>query len=58
MLVAWRRLDDVPDDGTARLDLYGVARRVLANHQRGQIRRARLAERLAPTDYVTGLGCK
>ena len=46
MLVAWRRIDEVPDDGTARLWLYGVARRVIANHRRGQLRRGRLAERL------------
>jgi hypothetical protein len=31
-LVAWRRLDDVPGDGRARLWLYGVAHRVLADH--------------------------
>ncbi|WP_051084593.1 RNA polymerase sigma factor [Kribbella catacumbae] len=46
MLVAWRRLGEVPADGTARLWLYGVARRVLANHRRGLIRRERLGERL------------
>jgi len=46
MLVAWRRIDDVPADGTAKLYLYGVARLVLANHQRGRLRRAKLAERL------------
>ncbi|MEI8406241.1 MULTISPECIES: RNA polymerase sigma factor [unclassified Kribbella] len=46
MLVAWRRIDEVPADDTARLYLYGVARRVLANHRRGQLRRDRLAERL------------
>ncbi|WP_232828876.1 RNA polymerase sigma factor [Kribbella monticola] len=46
MLVAWRRVDEVPVDGTARLWLYGVARRVLANHRRGVLRRDRLGERL------------
>lgn len=46
MLVAWRRIGDVPADGTARLWLYGVARRVLANHHRGAARRERLGERL------------
>ncbi|GAA1567620.1 RNA polymerase sigma factor [Kribbella sancticallisti] len=46
MLVAWRRIDEVPADDTARLYLYGVARRVLANHRRGQVRRDKLAERL------------
>lgn len=46
LLVAWRRQDDVPADGTARLWLYGVARRVLANHRRGDRRRDQLAGRL------------
>jgi RNA polymerase sigma-70 factor (ECF subfamily) len=46
MLVAWRRSDQVPPDETARLWLYGVARRVLANHRRGQVRRERLGELL------------
>jgi RNA polymerase sigma-70 factor (ECF subfamily) len=34
-LVAWRRLDDVPPGAQARLWLYGVARRQLANQRRG-----------------------
>lgn len=33
-LIAWRRCADVPPGGEARLWLYGVARRVLANHVR------------------------
>jgi len=45
-LVAWRRLDDVPDGDAARPWLYGVARRVLANHHRGERRRLALADRL------------
>jgi RNA polymerase sigma-70 factor (ECF subfamily) len=45
-LTAWRRLDDVPAGEQARLWLYGVARRVLANHQRGEHRRSELAGRL------------
>jgi RNA polymerase sigma factor (sigma-70 family) len=45
-LVAWRRLDDVPRGDAARLWLYGVARRVLANQRRGEQRRSALAERL------------
>ena len=44
-LVAWRRLDEVPA-GEERLWLFGIARRVLANHQRGRLRRNRLADRL------------
>lgn len=45
-LTAWRRLEDVPGDERARLWLYGVARRVLANHHRGERRRSALTERL------------
>ncbi|HEX6666998.1 MAG TPA: RNA polymerase sigma factor [Solirubrobacterales bacterium] len=45
-LVAWRRAADVPAGPTARLWLFGVARRVLANQRRGEGRRTRLAERL------------
>ena len=45
-LVAWRRLDDAPTGASARLWLFGVARRVLANQRRGERRRNQLAERL------------
>lgn len=45
-LVAWRRGHEVPIDGSARLWLFGVARRVLSNQRRGERRRAKLAERL------------
>src|ERR1700735_5412690 len=45
-LTVWRRLDAVPPGDEARLWLYGVARRVLANHRRGQRRRTALTERL------------
>jgi DNA-directed RNA polymerase specialized sigma24 family protein len=44
-LTAWRRLDAVPPGDEARLWLYGVARRVLANYRRGERRRAVLADR-------------
>ncbi|WP_433175784.1 RNA polymerase sigma factor [Actinoallomurus sp. CA-150999] len=43
---AWRRVADIPDGDEARLWLYGVARRVLANHRRGESRRTALATRL------------
>jgi len=46
-LIAWRRLGDVPTGDRARLWLYGVARRVLANRHRAEQRRTRLGERLA-----------
>ena len=45
-LVAWRRLDDVPAGDGARLWLYGVARRQLANQRRGDLRRSQLGDRL------------
>jgi RNA polymerase sigma factor (sigma-70 family) len=45
-MTAWRRLDDMPPEPQARLWLYGVARRVLANHRRGERRRSALADRL------------
>ena len=46
-LVAWRRSGDLPPDDEVRLWLYGVARRVLANHHRAGTRRERLTTSLA-----------
>jgi RNA polymerase sigma-70 factor (ECF subfamily) len=45
-LVAWRRAGEVPAGAEARFWLFGVARRTLANQQRGERRRTRLGERL------------
>jgi len=45
-LTAWRKLDDVPDDDTARLWLYRVAYRVVGHQWRGVTRRRRLDQRL------------
>lgn len=45
-LIAWRRLAEVPLGGEARLWLYGTARHVLANQDRGTRRRDRLTGRL------------
>lgn len=45
-LTAWRRLDELPAGDAARMWLYGVARRVLANYYRGERRRSALADRL------------
>lgn len=45
-LIAWRRLEDMPDGRGARPWLYGVARKALANQRRGERRRGRLAGRL------------
>lgn len=44
--VAWRRLDDIPENDALPW-LYGVARRVVADHMRSQNRRHRLVTRLA-----------
>lgn len=52
-LTAWRRLDAVPPDDDARLWLYGVARRLLANHHRGQRRQSLLTDRLRGQLAVT-----
>jgi RNA polymerase sigma-70 factor (ECF subfamily) len=51
-LVAWRRVRQVPvDPDEARMWLFGVARKVLANHRRGRNRRdvldARIREQIA-----------
>lgn len=46
-LVAWRRLTEVPEGSGARAWLFGVARRVLANHRRGEKRRDRLGGAVA-----------
>lgn len=46
LLVAWRRIDEVPPGDEARLWLYGVARYVVKNQYRGSRRRSNLGERL------------
>ncbi len=45
-LVAWRRLAHAPQGHELRPWLYGVARRVLANHRRGERRRTALGQKL------------
>lgn len=46
-VVAWRRSDRLPaDPEQARMWLFGVARRVLANAVRGDIRQSDLSEKL------------
>jgi RNA polymerase sigma-70 factor (ECF subfamily) len=52
-LVAWRRIDKVPDGERALPWLYGVARRVLANQRRARKRRGRLINRLARLSVET-----
>lgn len=49
--VAWRRLDDVPDDPLPWL--LGVTRRTLANLRRGEARAGALAERVAHHEPAT-----
>jgi RNA polymerase sigma-70 factor (ECF subfamily) len=51
LLVCWRRLDDVPDNALPWA--YGVARNCLANAERGERRRNRLAARLSIVDPPT-----
>jgi RNA polymerase sigma-70 factor (ECF subfamily) len=45
-LIAWRRCAEVPSGAETTPWLYGVARRVLANHLRGEGRHSRLGDRL------------
>jgi RNA polymerase sigma-70 factor (ECF subfamily) len=52
--VAWRRIGDVPPAPESRLWLYGVARRILANQRRGELRRRRLSDRLREELRATG----
>jgi RNA polymerase sigma-70 factor (ECF subfamily) len=50
LMVAWRRLDDIPEGDAALGWLYGVARRVLANEFRRTRRSRRLLARLRSGD--------
>lgn len=45
-LVAWRRIDEIPSDDTARLWLFGVARNVVNNMGRSSRRRLRAIARM------------
>ncbi len=53
-IVAWRRLEELPEGEATRLWLYGTARRVLANQTRSQRRQARLSDRVR-TDLARDL---
>ena len=47
MVVAWRRIADLPEDPErARMWLFGIARGTLLNHARGERRRWALADRI------------
>jgi RNA polymerase sigma-70 factor (ECF subfamily) len=52
-LVAWRRLDDMPEEALPWL--LGVARRVLSTHRRAAGRRERLGARLIATHPRTSI---
>lgn len=52
LLTVWRRVDDIPKSKTLPW-CYGVARRLLANHRRGQQRHLRLVERLGTEPHRT-----
>lgn len=67
MLVAWRRLDDVPTDlSEARAWLFGVARKTLQNARRREERHEAVAVRLAegprgplaPGDHPDLVACR
>ena len=47
LLIAWRRLGDVPDGTDARLWLFGVARNVLKNSYRMSRRQRRLVQKIS-----------
>ena len=44
--VAWRRLDEMPEDASTRAWLYGVAYRVVGNQYRTRLRNLRLVARI------------
>lgn len=47
LLIAWRRVDDLPDEPVeARMWLFGLARGTLLNYARGQRRRLALADKV------------
>ncbi|MEL6983584.1 MAG: sigma factor, partial [Actinomycetota bacterium] len=50
-VVAWRRLDDIPEEPAVKPWLFGVARRVLANQRRGLRRRGELVRKVST--YLT-----
>ena len=53
MVVAWRRVDELPEDPErARMWLFGIARKTLLNYSRGERRRWALADRIR--GYTTG----
>ena len=55
LLLAWRRLDRIPHDDDEALGwLLVTARRCLANHRRGAVRRSAATQRLADSLLIAG----
>jgi RNA polymerase sigma factor (sigma-70 family) len=54
-LVAWRKIDVIPQGAAARAWLYATARRVTANTRRSLHRRDALADRISQDGLVDGL---
>jgi DNA-directed RNA polymerase specialized sigma24 family protein len=52
-LIAWRRLDELPEGDAARVWLYATARRVIANQRRSTRRAVRAA---GPPRSLVGAG--
>jgi DNA-directed RNA polymerase specialized sigma24 family protein len=52
-VVAWRRAADVPPAEEARAWLIGVAYRVVANHHRGERRRAAFLQRARVSEWTS-----
>ncbi len=53
--VAWRRIDDLPDDGKAKAWLFGIAYRVIGHRWRSLRRYSRLTQRVGGiTDIAPG----
>jgi RNA polymerase sigma-70 factor (ECF subfamily) len=52
-LVAWRRIDEVPQSPQTLLWLYGTARRVMSNQWRSIQRRSRLDRKLSGLGVIT-----
>jgi len=48
-IVAWRKLDEVPEGPSARLWLFGVAKNVIAHQHRSRLQVRRLRSKLAQT---------
>lgn len=47
LLIAWRRVDDLPSDpAEVRMWLFGLARGTLLNHARGERRRSALVDKM------------